>query len=183
MSEEKVAEERDTNLSEKEDIRQDEIQEDHWRDISDEGDDKKDIHALRWEVYVKEKQELIKREFLVSVPHPKGGAIVWTCVKDHIIDEKEDYKQIGLSGFDYKLFEEEEGGGIREGLDEYPCLKHLIQLWQGNWVRQMAKMNEAVGMKNLFTSNGGGKLSVHPFKSQEFCKCIGCIISAVTYRK
>ena len=94
MSEEKVAEERYTNLSEKEDIRQDEIQEDHWRDISDEGDDKKDIHALRWEVYVKEKQELIKREFLVSVPHPKGGAIFWTCVKDRIIDEKEDYKDI-----------------------------------------------------------------------------------------
>ena len=76
MLEEKVAEERDTNLSEKEDIRQDEIQEDHWRDISDEGDDKKDIHALRWEVYVKDKQELIKREFLVSVPHPIGD-VLW----------------------------------------------------------------------------------------------------------
>ena len=50
----------------------------------------------------------------MSVPHPKGGAIVWTCVKDHIIDEKEDYKYIGLRGFDYKLFEEEEGGGTRK---------------------------------------------------------------------
>ena len=47
-------------------------------------------------------EELIKREFLVSVLYPKGGAIVWTCVKDHIIDEKEDYKDIGLRGFDYK---------------------------------------------------------------------------------
>ena len=46
----------------------------------------------------------------MSVPHPKGGRIVWTCVKDHIIDENEDYKDIVLSGFDYKLFEEEEGG-------------------------------------------------------------------------
>ena len=51
----------------------------------------------------------------MSVKHPKGGAIVWNCVKDHIIDEKEDYKNIGLSGFDYKLFVEEEGGGTREG--------------------------------------------------------------------
>ena len=50
------------------------------------------------------------RYFLVSVPHPKGGAIVWTCVKDHIIDEKKKYKDIGLSGFYSKLFEEEEGG-------------------------------------------------------------------------
>ena len=48
---------------------------------------------------------MIKREFWVSVPHPKGRAIVWNCVKDHIIDEKEDYKDIGLHGFDYKSFE------------------------------------------------------------------------------
>ena len=41
----------------------------------------------------------------MTVPHPKGGAIVWTCVKDHIIYEKEDYKDIGLHGFSYKLFE------------------------------------------------------------------------------
>ena len=40
-----------------------------------------------------------------------GGAIVWTCVTDHIIDEKGDYKYIVPRGFDYKLFEGEEGGG------------------------------------------------------------------------
>ena len=44
-------------------------------------------------------------EFLVSVPHPKGGTIFFTCVKDHIINEKEDYKDIGQRGFDYTLFE------------------------------------------------------------------------------
>ena len=75
----------------------------------------------------------------MSVPHPKWGAIVWTCVKDHIIDEKEDYKDIGLRGFYYKIFEEEEGGGTREGLDAYPYLKHIIQLWPGDWVNQMEK--------------------------------------------
>ena len=47
----------------------------------------------------------------MSVPHPKGGDIVWTCMNNHIIDEKEQYQAIGLCGFDYKLFEEEEGGG------------------------------------------------------------------------
>ena len=77
----------------------------------------------------------MKRDFSVSVPHPKGGAIVWTCVKDHIIDEKEDYKDIGLRGFDYKLFEEEEGGGTREGLYGYPYFKHIIPLRTGDWVR------------------------------------------------
>ena len=53
---------------------------------------------------------------MVSVPHPKCGKIVWTCVKDHVIEEKEDYKEIGLRGLDYRLFEEKEGGGKREGL-------------------------------------------------------------------
>ena len=63
MLEDQVAEERDPDLHEKEDIRLDEIREEHWRDVDEEGDDKKKIHDLRWEVYVQEKEELIKREF------------------------------------------------------------------------------------------------------------------------
>ena len=53
-------------------------------DISKEGDKNNNIHALRWEVYVKDKEELIKREFLEYVLYPKGGNIVWICVKDNI---------------------------------------------------------------------------------------------------
>ena len=63
----------------------------------------------------------------MSVTHPKGRAIYWTCIKDHIIYEKEDYKDIGLHRFDYKLFEEKEGGGTKSGLSGYPFLKHIIQ--------------------------------------------------------
>ena len=37
------------------------IREDQSRDVAGEGDDKKNIHSLRWEVYVKEKEELINR--------------------------------------------------------------------------------------------------------------------------
>ena len=116
-----------------EDIRFNKIWEDHWRDLEEENNHKKKIHVLRWNVYVKEKEELVTRSFLVSVPHPKGGTSVWTCVKDHVIDEKEDYKEIGLRGFDYRLFEEKEGGGKLEGLDGYPFLKHIIKLWPGDW--------------------------------------------------
>ena len=39
------------------------------------------------------------------------GDNFWTCVKDHVIDKNGDYKEIGLRGFYYSLFEEEEGGG------------------------------------------------------------------------
>ena len=65
----------------------------------------------------------------------------------------------------------------------YPYLKHLIKLWPGDWVRHMEKMNEAVCMKNRVSSNGGGKRQVKKFKRQEFWKCIGCILLAVTYGK
>ena len=78
-------------------------------------------------------------------------------MKDHIIHEKEDYKEIGLRGFKYKWFEEEEGGVKRERLDRYPYLKNIIKLLPGDWVTQMKKTKEAVYMKNRFTSNGGGK--------------------------
>ena len=119
----------------------------------------------------------------MSVQHPEEGNLVWTCVNDHIIDEKEDYKDIGLRGFDYKVFKEEEGGGTIELLDGYPYLNHLIQLWPGDWVKQMKKMNEVFVIKNHYKMNEGGKRSVRPFNRQEFWKCIGCILSEVTYEK
>ena len=84
----------------------------------------------------------------MSIPHPKGGSVVSTCVKDNIIKEKEQYEAIRIHGFDYKLFEEEEGGGGQELLYRYPYLNHLIQLWPGGWFKHMGEMNESVGMKN-----------------------------------
>ena len=38
--------------------------------------------------------------------------------------------------------------GTIEGLYGYPCLKHIIQLCPGDWVKRIAKMNEAVGINN-----------------------------------
>ena len=105
MLEEQVLEERDLDLNEEENITMEDSMEDHWRDVSDDGQEKMKIHGLRWQVYTKYKDDLIKIDLLVFVPHPKGGNIVWTCVKDNIIIEKYQYKGIGLHGFDYKLLE------------------------------------------------------------------------------
>ena len=77
--------------------------------------------------------------FSVSISHLKGGDIVWTCVKDRIINAKEQYEAIGLHGLDYKLFEGEECGGTRKLLDGYPYLKHLIQLCPGGCMKQIKK--------------------------------------------
>ena len=177
-----MVEERYPDLNEMDDIRFDEIWEDHWRNSVEESNDKKKICALRWCVYVKEKEELITRSFSVSVPHPKGGKMFWTCVKDHIIEEKDNYKEIRLRGFKYTLFEEEEGRGKLEGLERYPYLKHLIKFWPGDWEKHMEKI-EVVTMKNRVTLNGGGKRQIKKFTRQEFWKCIVCILLAVTYGK
>ena len=50
MSEDHLAEEIDPDLNEGEDIILDEIREEHWRDVAEEGDDKKNIHTLRWKL-------------------------------------------------------------------------------------------------------------------------------------
>ena len=45
------------------------------------------------------------------------------------------------------------------------------------------KINEAVGMKNHVTMDGGGKCLVRPFRRQDIWKCIGFVPSTVTYGK
>ena len=61
MSEYQVAEERDTEPNEEKDVRLDVIREENWRDVDEEGNNKKKFHELMWEVYVKYNKELIKR--------------------------------------------------------------------------------------------------------------------------
>ena len=55
-----MAEERDPDLNEEEDIILDISREDHWNYVAEEGYYKKNLHSLRWEVYVKENCYLIK---------------------------------------------------------------------------------------------------------------------------
>ena len=59
MLEDQVSEERYPEMNEEEDIRMNGIRNKHWRNVADEGDNKNNMHSLRWEIYVKEKDELI----------------------------------------------------------------------------------------------------------------------------
>ena len=60
-------------------------------------------------------------------------------MKDHVIEEKEEYKDIGIRGFNYSVFDEKKGGGKGEGLDGSPYLKHLIKFRPGDWGKKMEK--------------------------------------------
>ena len=48
-------------------------------------------------------------------------------------------------------------------------------------VQAYKKMNLAVDEKNRLDLSGGKIRLVHLFRTQEFWKCIGCILSEVTY--
>ena len=50
MLEEQVSEERHQDLNKEKYTRMDEIRDEHWRDVAEEGDNKKKIHSLSWEV-------------------------------------------------------------------------------------------------------------------------------------
>ena len=60
-------------------------------------------------------------------------------------------------------------------------MKHLIQLWPCDWAKQFSKMNEAVGTKNNFTVDGGGRQILRPFRRQWFWKCISWVLLEFTY--
>ena len=54
-------------------------------------------------------------------------------------------------------------------------------LWQGDWVEQVAKMNQVV-VENIFLDKSGGrKRPVRHFTRNEFWKCMVCILLAVIY--
>ena len=62
----------------------------YWKDVFEENrENKENYPALSQEVYMKDKEELINREFLVEVMHKKLGIIIWTCVQDNVIKENE----------------------------------------------------------------------------------------------
>ena len=104
MFQEQVLEQIEPDLNEEEYIRMEDIREQHCRYVAEYVYDNINIHPLRWDVYTKDKEDLINRCFWVSVPYPKWWNIVWTFVKDYITGVKEDCEYIGLRGFDYKIF-------------------------------------------------------------------------------
>ena len=81
---------------------------------------------------MKQKKYLTETQLYVVITHPKVGNIVRNYVEGNITEEIQEYKEIGLCGFGYRLSEEEEDGGVRNWNGRYPYLKHIIELWSGD---------------------------------------------------
>ena len=54
-------------------------------------------------------------------------------VEDHVVEESKGNDEILLWGVDFSLFDEDEGGLVRERLSEYPYLLMLMNPCPGDW--------------------------------------------------
>ena len=99
-----------------------------------------------------------------------------------MVEEPCDHKDIGLRGFDFNIFNEDEEGVVREGCSK-TFLKMLIKLWPGYWIDPLKRMNQRVDEENGKQLNKGNVWyrKVRRFSSCEFWKNIGCLVPAPTF--
>ena len=82
----------------------------------------------------------MKGKYLVEVFEHDKKKLLWEVFSDHVLEEPSDYEDIGLRGFDFNIFDEDEEGVVRERCSE-PYLKMLIKLFPGDWISQLKRMN------------------------------------------
>ena len=77
-------------------------------------DDKKAlIHAKRWDLYVNEKEQLVKGKYLVEFFGHDKKKVLWEVVDDHVVKAQSDHEDIGLWGFDFNIFDKYEERVVR----------------------------------------------------------------------
>ena len=122
---------------EMEDDKLDNEREPYWRMMFEENyggvDDKRSLlNAKRWDVYVNEKENIIKGGYLVEFVGHDRKKVIWEVQYNHVIEEPTDHNEIGQWGLDFNLFNEKEKGVGRERSSEFPYLLMLINLRHGD---------------------------------------------------
>ena len=73
------------------------------------------LRAIRWDVYVNEKQKPIEGGYLLEVVGHDNNNVLWEVINNHAVGEPTDHEEIGLQGFDFNLFNQYEEGIVTEG--------------------------------------------------------------------
>ena len=84
-------------------------------------------HDKRWYLYVNEKENIFKGGYLMEVFGHDGRKILLEVANDHVVKYPTD-NEIGLQGFNFNFFDEDEKGVGGGGSSEFPYLLILIQL-------------------------------------------------------
>ena len=85
----------DPDEEETDDINIDDERERHRRNVFEDSeggvDDKKALlHAKRWDLYVNNKEQLVKGKYLVEVVGHDKKKVLWEVVDDHVVEEPSD---------------------------------------------------------------------------------------------
>ena len=89
-------------------------------------------------------------------------------MKDNIIKENEDYKDIELRGFDYNYLEEEEGGGGSIGIIKVSLFYSSNSVVSRVLCQADGKMNEVVDNNNRLYKSVGGEIISSSFYKERF---------------
>ena len=113
--EEKADVDDDTDEEEMAYINLDDERERHWRmvfeDNGGEVDDAKALlHAKRWDIYVNEKENLVKGGYSVEFVGYDKKEVLWEVVGYYVVEDPNDREEIGLWRFDFNVFDEDEEG-------------------------------------------------------------------------
>ena len=69
-------------------------------------------------------------------------------VDDHVVEEETDHDEIGLWGFDFNLFDKDKKEVGRERSSNFPNLLMLIEIWTGDLMTKLKRMNQKGDEKN-----------------------------------
>ena len=73
---------------------------------------------------------------------------LWEVVDNHVDDDGKEHDEIGLRGFNFNFFHEDDEGVVGEGFIEYPYLLMLMKIWPGHWKNQLERMHIKVDEEN-----------------------------------
>ena len=108
----------DPDEEDKYDININDERERHWGNFFKDNevgvDEKALLHAKRWDLYLNEKEKLVKGKYLVEVVGHDKKRVLWEVVGDHVVEEPSDHEDIGLRGFYFIIFDEDGEGVVRE---------------------------------------------------------------------
>ena len=68
-------------------------------------DEKALLHAKRWDLYLNEKEKVVKGKYLVVVVGHCKKNVLWEVFRDHVVEDPCDNENIGLRGFDFNIFD------------------------------------------------------------------------------
>ena len=94
--------ENDPDEEETDDVNIDDETEGHCRNVSEDNeggvDEKALLHAKRWDLYINEKEILVKGNYSVEVVRHNKKKVLWEVVGDHVVEEPSDHEDIVIRG-------------------------------------------------------------------------------------